>query len=96
MACTQAGARDRALVDLLIEALDDDGYLQHSLEELLSLCPAEAEIDPDELRAALRLLQSFDPPGVGARSTAECLLLQLDIVVRGDQQRRPGWNWRAG
>lgn len=84
LACTQAGARDRALVDLLIEALDDDGYLQHSLEELLSLCPTEAEIDPDELRAALKLLQSFDPPGVGARNTAECLQLQLAIVVRGE------------
>ena len=34
------------------------------------------------MRAALRLLQSFDPPGVGARGTAECLQLQLDIVAR--------------
>lgn len=84
LACTQASARDRALVDLLIEALDDDGYLQHSLEELHSLCPPEAEIDPDELRAALRLLQSFDPGGVGARDTSECLRLQLDLVARGE------------
>src|SRR5690606_20065728 len=37
----------------------------------------ELEVDPDELLAALRLLQSFDPPGVAARSLAECLCLQL-------------------
>ena len=67
--------RDRALVELLIEALDDDGYLQPPLEELLAMCPAEAEVELDELRTALRLLQSFDPPGIGARDTAECLRL---------------------
>ena len=39
--------------------------------------PAELEPDIDELKAALSLLQSFDPPGIGARDMAECLLLQL-------------------
>ncbi|HTN47912.1 MAG TPA: RNA polymerase factor sigma-54 [Burkholderiaceae bacterium] len=85
LACTQASARDRALVDLLIEALDDDGYLQQPLDELLALYPPEAEIDPDEMRAALRLLQSFDPAGVGARDASECLRLQLDAVGRGEK-----------
>jgi RNA polymerase sigma-54 factor len=72
--CTQ---RDRALVSLLIDELDADGYLRMSLDEFLAALPAQLEIDPDEVSAALRLLQSFDPPGVGARSIAECLLLQL-------------------
>jgi RNA polymerase sigma-54 factor len=85
LACTQAGPRDRALVDFLIEALDDDGYLHQSLEELLELWPADAAVDADELRAALRLLQSFDPPGVGARDASECLRLQLDIIVGNDR-----------
>lgn len=80
LSCTQASPRDRALVEFLIEALDDDGYLSAPLEELLELCPVEAEIELDELRAALRLLQSFDPPGVGARSAAECLALQLEAL----------------
>ena len=65
LSCTQASPRDRALVDLLIEALDTDGYLQQTLEELLAVCPESVEVDADELRGALRLLQSFDPPGVG-------------------------------
>jgi RNA polymerase sigma-54 factor len=77
LACTQASARDRALVELLIEALDEDGYLSSSLTELLEMCPSEAEIDEDELRGALRLLQSFDPTGVGASCAGECLALQL-------------------
>ena len=85
LACTQASPRDRALVDLLIEALDDDGYLQQSLDELLAVCPESAEVDADELRAALRLLQSFDPPGVGARDAAECLRLQLDVLAGSDR-----------
>jgi RNA polymerase sigma-54 factor len=77
LALTRAGARDQALVQVLIDELDDNGYLSSSLEEILAWLPAELEIDPDELRAALTLLQSFDPPGIGARDTADCLLLQL-------------------
>ncbi len=41
------------------------------------MLPAELEVDEDELRTALRLLQSFEPAGVGARNMAECLALQL-------------------
>ena len=85
LACTQASPRDRALVELLIEALDDDGYLQQPLEELRELFPDSAAVEPDELRSALRLLQSFDPPGVGARDTAECLRLQLELMARDER-----------
>ncbi|CDG85469.1 RNA polymerase factor sigma-54 [Janthinobacterium agaricidamnosum] len=69
--------RDRALVELIIDALDDNGYLEEPLEEILARLPAELEIDPDELHIALSLLQSFDPPGVGARNASECLALQI-------------------
>lgn len=74
---TQASPRDRALVTFLIESLDDDGYLTASLDEILADLPEELEVDVDELGAALALLQSFDPSGVGARSASECLKLQL-------------------
>src|SRR5690606_27781158 len=69
--------RDAALVSLLIDELDENGYLASPLEEILEWLPPEAEADLDELRAALCLLQSFDPPGIGARDMAECLVLQL-------------------
>lgn len=69
--------RDAALVEWLIGELDEHGYLETDLEQLLADLPAELAIEPEEVRTALRLLQSFDPPGVGARDLAECLVLQL-------------------
>ena len=69
--------RDRALVELIIDALDDNGYLEEPLEEIHARLPEELEIDFDELRTALSLLQSFDPAGVGARNASECLALQI-------------------
>ena len=81
LATTTASPRDRALVQMLIESLDEQGYLAASLDELLALCPAEAGVEPEDLTTALRLLQSFDPAGVGARSPAECLTIQLDALA---------------
>jgi RNA polymerase sigma-54 factor len=69
--------RDRALVELIIDALDDNGYLEESLDDILARLPPELEIEADELKTALALLQSFDPVGVGARGAAECLALQI-------------------
>lgn len=77
LALTKLEARDRSLVAMLIEALDDNGYLTQPLEELAQLVPAELEIEPEELQIALKHLQNLDPTGVGARNCAECLELQL-------------------
>ncbi|HEY9572839.1 MAG TPA: RNA polymerase factor sigma-54 [Pusillimonas sp.] len=77
---TRAQPRDCALITLLIQELDENGYLPTALDDILACLPQELVIEPDELHAALRLLQSFDPPGVGARSLSECLCLQLDYL----------------
>jgi len=74
---TGLGTRDRALAELVIDALDDNGYLEEPLDEIHARLPEELEIDPDEMRCALALVQSMDPVGVGARSAAECLALQI-------------------
>ena len=79
--------RDRALVQCLIEALDDDGYLTQSLEDLAALLPAEPEIDAAEWQIALCHLQNFDPTGVGARSVQESLLLQLKALPEDETQQ---------
>ncbi len=79
-------ARDRTLVQCLIDALDDDGYLTQSLEELADSLPPELEIEPEELQIALRHLQHFDPTGVGARNAQECLALQLGALPADDTQ----------
>ena len=72
--------RDRTLVQCLIGALDDDGYLTLSLDELAETLPAELEIESEELQIALNHLQCFDPTGVGARNAQECLALQLGAL----------------
>jgi len=78
---TKLEARDRALVALMIEALDEDGYLTQPLDEMAQLLPTELEIEPEELHIALRHLQNLDPTGVGARDCAECLGLQLAALA---------------
>ena len=77
LALTNLGPRDRALVTLLIDALDEDGYLTQPIEEIVALMPAEAEVEAEELAIALRQLQNLEPAGVGARSPGECLCLQM-------------------
>ena len=82
--------RDRQIVASLIDALDDDGYLHTSLEEIAELFPEELDIDPDELSIALRYVQSFEPAGIGARDASECLTLQLKALPRDDAAARRG------
>jgi RNA polymerase sigma-54 factor len=84
LALTNLGTRDRALVGLLIDALDEEGYLTQSLEEIAALMSAEAEVNVEELAIALRHLQNFEPAGVGARSPGECLALQLRAMRECD------------
>ena len=79
--------RDHAIVRLLIEELDDDGYLSQELEDIASHLPLELEVETDELMIGLRLLQQFDPPGVGARSLPEALALQLQRLDPDEPQR---------
>ncbi|KAA0891169.1 RNA polymerase factor sigma-54 [Pusillimonas sp. ANT_WB101] len=77
---TRAQPRDMALVSVLIDELDENGYLATPLEEVLQYLPPELEVQPDELQAALLLLQSFDPPGIAATSLGQCLVQQLDLI----------------
>jgi len=87
LSLTNVGARDRAFVEMLIDALDDDGYLTQPLEEIAALLPPEAEASAEELKIALAHLQHFEPAGVGARSPAECLTLQLKALSPSAEQR---------
>lgn len=72
--------RDQALAMLLVDAINDDGYLEQSLEDLAAMLLEDSGVDPIELQTALRLIQHLDPPGVGARNLAECLSLQLQAM----------------
>jgi RNA polymerase sigma-54 factor len=74
---SQMGERDRALAHMIVDSLDDDGYLKLSFDELAALVPAEYDVQADDFLAPLRLVQSLEPVGIAARSLEECLELQL-------------------
>lgn len=61
------------IADAIIHNLDEDGLLRTSLEEIANMGPYPV----DEVERALRVVQSFDPPGIAARDLRECLLLQI-------------------
>jgi RNA polymerase sigma-54 factor len=72
--------RDRTLTGLLIDTLDEDGYITQSLDEILAMLPDELCVDAEELATALQHVQHMEPAGIGARSLAECLALQLGVL----------------
>lgn len=59
----------------IIGNLNDDGYLEADLEELA----VASGVPIEKAEAVLKLIQSFDPPGVACRSVAECLIIQLGL-----------------
>ena len=63
----------RAIAEMLIGSLDDRGFLQAPLGEL----SLQLLLPLVDLQAAAAIIQSFDPPGVGAENLRDCLLLQL-------------------
>jgi RNA polymerase sigma-54 factor len=79
---SEADERTREIAEVMVFELDDNGYLLMSPEELFEVPEGEdpeppAPVTPEEGAAALELIQSLDPAGVGARTVEECLLLQL-------------------
>ena len=73
LGCLVHGEAERALGELLIDHLDEHGYLATPVEELAQ----QAQVSPEELKRILGILQICDPSGVGARNLQECLLIQL-------------------
>jgi RNA polymerase sigma-54 factor len=70
----------RDVMEYLIGSLDDDGYLRKDLGEISDDLAIKHYIDVSEkeIEQVLKKLQEFDPPGIGARSLQECLLLQVE------------------
>ncbi|QOL26897.1 RNA polymerase factor sigma-54 [Thalassotalea sp. LPB0316] len=68
---------DKAIATAIIDAIDDAGYLTVSTEDILESL-GDDEVELDEVEAVLKRINMFDPVGVGARSIAECLLIQLN------------------
>ena len=89
--CSQLGVmpltpRDLAAACAVATSLDDDGYLRLALSEVFEGVEMHPAPDEDERRIALCRVQALDPPGVGARSVKECLLLQLPAIESAEQR----------
>ncbi len=71
--------RSHAIAVFIIGSLDDDGYLRRDLESLSYdiLLRLNIETDEQEVEKILKVIQEFEPAGVGARDLQECLLLQI-------------------
>jgi len=74
---THLSDTDRSIAHAIIDAIDEDGHLTVSTEELLTTLSGQLEIEQDEVEAVLHRIQQFDPIGVGARNLQESLLIQL-------------------
>jgi len=86
MQMTPFSETDRRIAEVLIDAINEDGYLTSKLEEVRQILgragehAAALDVDADEIEAVLHQIQNFDPIGVGARDLAECLQLQLKVL----------------
>ena len=71
---------EHAVATFIIGSLDDDGYLRRDIESLVDDLAFRAgiETDVEEVERMLKVIQEFEPSGVGARDLRECLLLQLE------------------
>ncbi len=72
--------REYDLANLIVDALDEDGFLRQPLEELVAVEPDLEDIEPEDLETALRIVQTLEPAGIAARDLGECLALQLQTL----------------
>ena len=80
LAMTELDANDRALGEVIVGSISDDGYLTTSIEDLASTTGANVA----HMQDILTVVQDFDPPGVGSRDLRECLLFQLERLGKHD------------
>ena len=81
--------QQRDIIEYLIGSLDDDGLLRKPLDSISDELAVYHNIDvsEQEVEETLKILQDFDPAGIGARSLQECLLLQIERN-EGEGERR--------
>jgi RNA polymerase sigma-54 factor len=77
---TDLTEEQRGVAELIIGNIDDHGYLKATVEEL----SASTNLPEEKILEVLKIVQTFDPPGVGAHDLQECLLLQLERAGRKD------------
>ncbi len=74
------GPRDLAIGHALVEAINDDGYLEGPLADIQAALAPEIVASEAEIECVLHTVQRLDPVGVGARSLSDCLCVQLSLL----------------
>ena len=77
---------DLLIASNIIDGINDDGYLMTDLQDIITSINDE-EVEIEEVEAVLHRIQNFDPPGVAARDTRECLLIQLRQLPEDTEYR---------
>jgi RNA polymerase sigma-54 factor len=77
---TRLSPQDQRIGAALIDAIDDDGYLRESADEIARTLQPELQVEAAEVISVLHRIQRFDPLGVGARDLRECLRIQLNAL----------------
>ena len=72
--------RDQIIFLILIDSINDDGYLIEPLDQIIDMMPFEPKAKLSELEKNLKLIQNSSSPGIGARDLPECLSLQLEVI----------------
>jgi len=86
--------RKETIANQIIGSLDEDGYLRREIFSIIDdlMFAQNIEVSEDEIREVLDVIQGFDPPGVGARSLQECLLIQTKKRLRKmESDPDPDW-----
>jgi RNA polymerase sigma-54 factor len=72
--------RQLAIARAIVDAINDDGYVSDSLDDIAAVLRPDIECDATEVEHVLKLVQTLDPPGVAARSVGESIALQLRLL----------------
>lgn len=73
---------DQLIALALIDGINEDGFLEASLDDILTTLQGSGDIERDEIEAVLKRIQQFDPIGVGSRNLKECLALQIKVYAQ--------------
>jgi len=77
---SHCSACDLSIGIAIIDAINEDGYLTESIEQIHQTVLTEHEVEEDEVVAMLHRIQHFDPVGVGAMDLRDCLNIQLNLI----------------
>ena len=80
--------KEQIIAKQIIGTIDEDGYLRRDTESIIDdIAFAEnLELQIKEVENVVKLIQSFDPPGIGARNLKECLIIQLNSIEKKNKE----------